>query len=304
MNFLSSFLFSLLFVSVIMATTISPIEKYIKLATGIAKAAYLPIPGKRFLQNGKIMENPSTMRPNIFTPYKPSEDKISCSIDGWEAKICESHGTEVILFTHSQQKLKVFGFRGTEPTSIVDWGKNFQMNLAKAIIGSTTFRIHQGFRNRYLNIASWFEAEYQAIPADYTIMITGHSLGGALATIAAAYASGKLNRPPIAVITFGSPLVGQSDFKNYYNKVVGCDRTLRITAKDDWVTVNPSTLLGYTHVCSALEVNGHTSWLAGKLNPIASHDFYGDYDRGLARKYTDVNVINLGCDRVSKNIHH
>ena len=299
---LSALICSFLFVSAT-ASTASPIEKYIKLTAGAAKAAYLPLQGNRFLQSGKIIENPSTMRPDWFTPYKAEEDKISCSIGGWTAKTHENSGTEVILFMHLQQKLAVFAFRGTEPTSAVDWAKNFQMNLAEASIGSAKFKIHSGFRKRYQNVAPWFETEYQGIPDDYTILITGHSLGGAMTTIAAVYASGKLNRPPVGVITYGSPLVGQRDFKDYYNKVVSCGRTLRVKAKDDLVTVNPSTLLGYTHVCSAFEVNGHQGLFAA-FNLIASHDFYQDYDRGLDRRYPDKNAINLGCDRVSKNVHH
>ena len=121
-----SFIISLLFFSV---TTIasSSIENYIKLTVGVSKPAYLPLEGKRYLQNGQIMENPSVTKPNISSSYNPSQDKISCKVAGWTAQSHEIRDTELILFTHSQQKLAVFGFRTTEPTNIYDWTQSFKM---------------------------------------------------------------------------------------------------------------------------------------------------------------------------------
>jgi predicted lipase len=213
-------------------------------------------------------------------------------------KSYENHGTEVILFTHHKQKLAAFGFRGTEPTSIKDWLKNFLISLTPVHIGSTRFHIHKGFSNRYHDISSWFEVEYKAISQDYTIVITGHSLGGALTTIAAVHASDKLNRRPDAVITFGSPLVGKQDFRNYYHKVVGCDRTLIIAVNGDFITTIPPREFGYAHACSAFKVKGGSSWFS-KLKIGANHNLYGNYDRGLARIYKNKNKINLGCDRLT-----
>ena len=286
----SFFVLIFLFVSV----TTSPLEKYIKLTIGVAKAAYLPLTGNRFIQNGHIIENPTTTQP--FKKYDPKQEKYACSVGEWNAKSYASKGTEVLLFTHPQLKLAVFGFRGTEPTSINDWAKNFKMILVPVRVGSAAFKIHQGFRDRYQDISLWFETEYQAIPQDYKIMITGHSLGGALTTVSAAIVSGKTKRLPDAVIPYASPLVGGQDFQTYYENVVGCGRTLRVTVEGDIITKAPSTLLGYTHVCSPLELEGHTGFLTpGKM--IENHDVYANYDRGLEKRYANMNDINLGCDR-------
>ena len=290
----SFFILTLLFVSG-KTNTVSPINKIIRLAFGVSKATYLPLEGSRYIQNGHIIGRTKT---NILPWYDPSKEQVVCSVGGWVAKSYEKKETELILFTHLEQKLAVFGFRGTETTNLKDWEKNFQMNLAEASIGSTTFRIHQGFRDRYQNIASWFEAEYQAIPHDYTIMITGHSLGGALATISAVYASGKLNRRPDAVITFASPKVGEQDFHGYYVRMVGCDRTLRITVKGDFFTTVPKDKR-YTHVCNALEVDGGQSgWFVSILHIAKNHSLYKGYKVGLARKFSNVNEINFGCDKL------
>ncbi|XP_028404783.1 phospholipase A1-IIgamma-like [Dendronephthya gigantea] len=275
------------------ANTVSPINKIIRLAIGVSKAAYLPIEGGRYVQEGHIV---GRIKNSILPWHDPNNEKVVCSFGGWSAKGYEKKETEIILFKNEKQKLAVFGFRGTEPTNVIDWKKNFDMDLAEANIGQTKFELHKGFKNRYLDISSWFEAKYEDIPQDYTIVITGHSLGGALATISAAYASGKTNRRPDAVVTFASPLVGDKKFHDYYGKMVGCDRTLRITAKGDILTKVPFNK-SYTHVCNALEVNGNTNSWWNNLNPVKSHSLYSGYDNGLARKFSNVDEINFGCDK-------
>ena len=289
----SFFIFALLFASG-KTNTVSPkINKIIRLAFGVSKSTYVPLKGSRYIQDGHIIGRTKT---NISpVSYNPKYEEVVCSLGGWVGKSYEKKETELILFTHSEQRLAVFGFRGTEATNIIDWKKNFKMNLVEASIGSTTFRIHEGFRDRYLDIAPWFEDQYRAIPQDYKIIITGHSLGGALATIAAAYASGKLKRDPDAVITFASPLVGGEDFHEYYRGIVGCDRTLRIAAKYDAFTKLPLDKR-YSHVCNALEVNGLSGWLS-KWNVVNNHSLYKGYKLGLERKFSD-NEINFGCDKV------
>ena len=264
-------IFALLFCSAT-TSTITPLQKIIKLTVGASQAAYLPLANNRWLQNGHIIENPTSLQPLVG--YKPDKDKISCSVGGWKGKSHSTRDTELFLFMHPEQKLAVFGFRGTEPTNAYDWLQNFKMTHTQVNIGSTSVHIHKGFSARYLDISPWFEAEYQAIPRDYKILITGHSLGGALATLAGAYASAKLKRLPDAVVPYASPLVGQRDFRDLYHNTVGCDRTLRITTKDDFITTVPPMRLRYMHVCSALEVDGHTSPL-GKFDLISTHDIYG-----------------------------
>ena len=285
----SLFIFLLLFVSG-KTNTVSPIKKNIRLAFGVSKSAYLPLEGTRYIQHGQII---APKKPELKF-HDRSNEEVVCSVGGWVGEGYEKDETEVLLFIHDEKKLAVFGFRGTEPTNLKDWGKNLQINLAKGRIGSKTFRLHQGFRDRYLSIASWFEAKYKTV-SDYTILITGHSLGGALTTIAAAYASGKLNRRPDAVITFASPKVGNQDFQDYYTRVVGCDRTLRIATKGDIVTKVPFSK-DYTHVCNVLVVNANTGWWSG-LNLLKIHSLYQGYRIGLQRKFSNVQEINFACDK-------
>jgi hypothetical protein len=279
------------------ANRVHPLRKIIKVSLAVSKATYLPIPQKRYLQHGAIIENPTTISPRRFLgvfllnpKYDFTQDRVACSMRDWNAKQYQYKETEVFLFTHAQQKLAVFGFRGTEALNLNDWKWNFNMVPTRTYIDKTVFVTHKGFRNRYLNIAPWFETEYRKIPQNYTIIITGHSLGGAEASIAAVFAAGKLKRRPDAVITYGCPLVGDQSFKSYYDTVVGCDRTLRIVSKGDIFAHLPK-VFGYTHACPQLEVDGKTG-----LYFIKAHDLYIGYDRGLARLYNR-HDIDFGCDK-------
>ena len=281
----------------VQANKVHPLKKIIKVSLAVSKAAYLPIPQKRYLQHRAIIENPTTISPRRFLgvillspKYDFTQDRVACSIKGWKVKQYQFKETEVFLFTHTQQKLAVFGFRGTEALNLNDWKWNFNMVPTRTHIDKTVFVTHKGFRNRYLNIAPWFEREYMKIPQNYTIIITGHSLGGAEANIAAVFAAGKLKRCPDAVITYGSPLVGDQSFKSYFDTVVGCNRTLRIVSKGDLFAHVPK-VFGYTHTCPALEVDGNTG-----LSFIRAHDLYIGYDRGLARLYNR-NDIDFGCNK-------
>ena len=296
MKFLVYILLSVFFPVNVEANRIHPLRKIIKVTLAVSKAAYLPIKQKRYLQHGVIIENPTTIIPRRFLgvimlppKYDFTQDRIACSIRNWKAKQHQVKETEVFLFTHEQQRLAVFGFRGTEALNLHDWKWNFNMAPTRTYIGKTVFVTHTGFRNRYYNIAPWFENEYMKIPQNYTIIITGHSLGGAEASLAAVFAAGKLQRRPDAVITYGTPLIGDKSFTSYYDTVVGCNRTLRIVSKGDLFAAVPK-LFGYIHACSELKVDGKTG-----LRFISAHDLYTGYDRGLARLYNR-HDIDFGCD--------
>ena len=51
------------------------------------------------------------------------------------------------MFTNAQQRLVVFGFRGTDNGQ--DWGKNLDMTIVEENIGGDSFKIHKGFLERY-----------------------------------------------------------------------------------------------------------------------------------------------------------
>ena len=93
----------------------------------------------------------------------------------------------------------VLAFRGTE--NLRDWLTNISIG-PKDLEGGG--QVHDGFMQGLNSVWPRIDEELRGLRCP--VYFTGHSLGGALATIAAA------RRPPRALYTFGSPRVGNAEF--------------------------------------------------------------------------------------------
>lgn len=101
MNTMFKILVMTIFVDAIASNSVYPPTKVIQLSLGVSKAAYLPLPTRRYIKNGAIIENISTMMPRrplplIYLPpkYDPAQDKAACSVTGWKAKVKEPRNTQ------------------------------------------------------------------------------------------------------------------------------------------------------------------------------------------------------------------
>lgn len=82
-----------------------------------------------------------------------------------------------------------------------------------------------------------------ALHPNYDIVVTGHSLGGAVATLAAAYL--RAGGHSADLYTYGSPRVGNLAFASYVTNQAGAE--YRVTHADDPVPRLPPILFGYRH---------------------------------------------------------
>ena len=118
------------------------------------------------------------------------------------------------------------------------------------------------------------KAEAQEAVADgRKIWLTGHSLGGALATLCA-YRLHKQGVPVRGVITIGSPRVGNPAFANDFNSMFGAKST-RWVDDDDFVTQIPPELGGpleYRHVGSSITSRPTGQRLSERVNGHAQHE--------------------------------
>jgi len=142
----------------------------------------------------------------------------------------DADGTQAAVLSNDEDC--VLAFRGT--TDITDWMTNLDVFKTRGRFGE----VHNGFQEA-LNLV-WDDIEpVLAQYGDKDLYITGHSLGGALATLALTETGqGEL-------YTFGSPRVGDEEFKNIFNHLY---KTYRFQNNNDVVPRVPRS--GYKHIGS------------------------------------------------------
>lgn len=142
----------------------------------------------------------------------------------------------------------VVAFAGTDPVNLNDWVADF--NAAPTQAG-----IQAGFANALDRVWPRISAAIAARPAGERIVIcTGHSLGGALAILAAARAmqDPDLRVQPAAVFTFGSPRPGIAQFAAAYPAALAAATFRFVHGTDLVATVGPSEL-GFRHVGNLIQ---------------------------------------------------
>jgi hypothetical protein len=133
----------------------------------------------------------------------------------------------------------VLAFRGTS-----DW-KDVQTDATANRKPTPDGKVHAGFYQAYVDVAGTIKDKLK-IPEvkDLPLYITGHSLGGALATVATQdLEKSGLKDHIAACYTFGSPRVGNADFDKTIRSPV-----YRVINFTDIVTFLPLLTMGYIHV--------------------------------------------------------
>jgi triacylglycerol lipase len=129
----------------------------------------------------------------------------------------------------------IVAFAGTDPLRLTNWITNFTVDFSAT-------GAHRGFDSAVDVIQQNLDAQIgvalQAHP-QAKLFFTGHSLGGALAVLAAARAAE--NRSVEAVYTFGMPRTGGAVFRESY-------RTYRLHFCKDIVPFVPTTGQKFHHV--------------------------------------------------------
>ncbi|AAZ27340.1 lipase family protein [Colwellia psychrerythraea] len=166
--------------------------------------------------------------------YNPTVEKakLESNLDEFQFKLLKTFddkGTQAILVDAGTYI--ILSFRGTEADSLSDIKADAKANLAKCSVSEG--QIHTGFRDSFNYIRRDVEEEINKEEySNKPLFITGHSLGGALATVATKFLTHKGGIA--ACYTFGSPRVGNDDWVNNIKSPIH-----RIVNAADSVTMLP-----------------------------------------------------------------
>eukprot|EP00039_Didymoeca_costata_P032010 m.36574 g.36574 ORF g.36574 m.36574 type:complete len:259 (+) comp9146_c0_seq1:237-1013(+) len=245
----------------------------------------------------------------------------SCSrcknIDITDVEVAEILADKLLAFTGvlHEHKVIVLTIRGTIDGDIVNWLLNFQFwqqpcNFTRAYEDKKA-KLHHGFYQAYEKlrhgVTQILSDTFEKHP-DYRLVLTGHSLGGSIATIfAAEFLSSKFIKEyqNMILYTMGEPRTGNHAFMQVFEESVKFRQgsTYRVVSKKDIVPHIPfRDMLGeeYWHISteawilpqtglelkicdgsgedgtcsdslpfSALSVNDHVSYFNQNLGPCA-----------------------------------
>ncbi len=186
------------------------------------------------------------------TNQKPSETKILQNLKSRDPDFIsvtgfDNNSAQSAIVEHEKYLCMVF--RGTNEAA--DWLDNVNALTTERLFGS----FHKGFYNSVNDVWQPMFDRYRALYRKNRkpLFLTGHSLGGAMATIAAA----KLlhaDTPFTSVYTFGQPRAVTLETSRTFNIACG-SRFFRFQNNNDIVTRIPARIMGYSHVGKYLYIS-------------------------------------------------
>ena len=145
--------------------------------------------------------------------------------------------------------------------------------------GNEQPQVHHGFQLFYLalrdDVLRQVERSLGSLAgAGHDIVVVGHSLGAALATLCALDLANKGYAPTL--ITWASPRVGDKAFSRLFAEMIPAGNVARFTCGGDYVPSMPLASMGFCHVSDETRLDGLvTTWSDGggahKLDMHAQH---------------------------------
>ena len=171
-------------------------------------------------------------------------DEITRQVWSWEFpqfRFLDCDTTQAYIM--GNDRTIVVAFRGTETKNLQDWRTDLKAGFTPECGGN----VHCGFQGAVNHIwESLVVTILQFRTNNQNLVLTGHSLGGALATLSAIRLV-KAGQAVDALYSYGSPRVGNRAFRSEFNAVL-LDRTFRFVNDEDGVARLPLKALGYCHV--------------------------------------------------------
>jgi triacylglycerol lipase len=156
-------------------------------------------------------------------------------------------------FWHIKDKVLFITFRGT--VNLKDFIFDF-LFFKKTIPydnQKSDIKVHEGFLLKYKGvIRDYIQRIVKKHKSIKNIIVTGHSLGGAIATLCAIDLQYNFTNKHIECITFASPRVGNQAFVDSFNKRISF--LIRVKNDNDFIPHLPFKILGFNHVGNLKQV--------------------------------------------------
>lgn len=157
--------------------------------------------------------------------------------------------------------------------------------------------MHAGFLLAFSKIKDGIEAIVDAQrritdQENIRVVVTGHSLGGAVATIMATYLRSKGKQCDL--YSYGSPRVGNDKFAEFASSQQSLGFSARITNQADVVTAIPPMFLGYRHVFPEYWYRN------GPVDPTKDQVFYDTAlrEKGISGCRSASECTSASCSRL------
>ena len=174
-------------------------------------------------------------------------DCVTCNKENQLESIMEKKGEQVVIGYNSNYNSLFVGFRGS--SNIQNWIDNLKFSQITPY-NNTQIMVEKGFHQLYTSLKEDIQVITKQLSTKYatnSILVTGHSLGGALATMMVfdlLYVEQSHFRPTL--ITFGSPRVGNTAFVSMMSQFDMYSN--RVTHYYDMVPHVPQEFLKYSHI--------------------------------------------------------
>ncbi|KAE8153798.1 Alpha/Beta hydrolase protein [Aspergillus avenaceus] len=181
-------------------------------------------------------------------------------------------GVSGFLAADETNKVLVLSFRGSADLS--NWIANLNFGLDDASSLCSGCELHSGFLKAWDTVSDKITSKVESALSsysDYSLVVTGHSYGGALAALAATTLRNAGHT--VQLYNYGQPRVGNTEFVQYatdQNK----GSTYRVTHTNDLVPKLPPKLLGYHHASPEYWISSgdDTTVTAGDVTEVTGID--------------------------------
>jgi triacylglycerol lipase len=183
-----------------------------------------------------------------------------------------------LMGKNTKEKIAFISFRGTQDP--LDWAHNTDSAKTAYQPVAGVGDVHHGFQSIYMTLRQSIQQNLAAACARCDqLLVTGHSLGGALAVLSALELAGTVPAAmAIALVTFAGPRAGCVDFsRSFNNKIQICYRVVATADVVPHIPIPAPPEFPYEHVGTEIHVDG------GQTDAVQAHSLDNSYKPGLEK---------------------